>query len=444
MPFKPALKYTGNTRSSPSSDDLRAYIEPLIDSKDQNQLLSLSDDAAQFALDLLWERLSSLRPSSEQLANAHRTQLRRLAIRLVMAYDMLPQALRLHGVECLESDASFAGSMTDIHRGRYADKDVALKRLRVYLQFTGAPKTQMRQEFHCGAITWKTLSHSHVMPFLGISEGIFGRTLCMVVPWMENGTIIRHIRALRDHGQLSGSGFSHHVNNWIRQIASGLAYLHSEDVMHGNLRGNNILITLDGKAQIADFDMTRMSETFLETYASIPGEATRWYSPERLDPELFDMDSNRPTCASDVYSFACACVELYTLEAPFSGINNYKVGGEIVKGNRPLRPTSPDGEPISDRLWNVITQCWAQQPSQRPSADEVVHMAEQVLDSAMVKSSSVPPRSSSSQSGKRFAKTPTKEAMLPLAPTSTRQKSDSSGIVYQCFNRWFRRTGKAE
>ena len=40
------------------------------------------------------------------------------------------------------------------------------------------------------------------------------------------------------------------------------------------------------------------------------GGATRWTAPELMDPEDFNCESDRPTTRSDMYSFACICVEV--------------------------------------------------------------------------------------------------------------------------------------
>lgn len=49
-------------------------------------------------------------------------------------------------------------------------------------------------------------------------------------------------------------------------------------------------------------------------YGSIHGGgAIRWTAPELIAPEDFGSDTRRPTCSSDVYSFACVCVEVRLL-----------------------------------------------------------------------------------------------------------------------------------
>lgn len=66
-----------------------------------------------------------------------------------------------------------------------------------------------------------------------------------------------------------------------------------------------------GCARLADFGMALISESTAYGYASLHGGgATRWKAPELLDPEEFGLENSRPTCQSDIFSFACICVEV--------------------------------------------------------------------------------------------------------------------------------------
>ncbi|KAJ6551693.1 hypothetical protein B0H19DRAFT_891456, partial [Mycena capillaripes] len=48
--------------------------------------------------------------------------------------------------------------------------------------------------------------------------------------------------------------------------------------------------------------------------------STLWMAPELLDPQSCGLNEFRRTFSSDVYSFACVCLELYTGKPPFSEI----------------------------------------------------------------------------------------------------------------------------
>jgi len=442
MPARETSKHLDTQLQAARRDEARVYVESLIEAKDQSKLLLLDGEDAQIALDLLWKQLDKLGFSPGR-SGSRRNKLRRLIIKLTTAYDKLPQALLLNNVQCSDVDARFSGGVSDIYRGQFDDRDVALKRLRVYLMFSGTSKAQLRQEFYREALIWRTLSHIHVLPLLGVTEEVFQHTLCMVLPWMENGTIIHHLHLLHSRGDLSGAAHASRLNSWIRQISLGLSYLHSEEIVHGDLRGNNILIDSDFNVKLTDFGMSRISETVQETYATMPGGAIRWQSPELLDPDLFNMDSSKPTCASDVYSFACTCVELIAMRTPFEGLNDYRVVVDIVKGKRPSRPTLPDGGMVSDELWTLVNFCWAQEPSARPSAKDVVrHMDAIVAKDRRSKPLPDRPPPSPPRLAPKPSSSPSKPrpAKLVKDPPSQTQVPSTSSLEALYFWRWFRRT----
>ena len=98
------------------------------------------------------------------------------------------------------------------------------------------------------------------------------------------------------------------------EIASGLAYLHEEGIVHSDLHGGNILVDDDGHARLADFGMALIAEGTAYNYGSLHGGgAIRWSAPELLDPEEFGFENSRPTFQSDIYAFACMCVEVWQL-----------------------------------------------------------------------------------------------------------------------------------
>lgn len=90
-----------------------------------------------------------------------------------------------------------------------------------------------------------------------------------------------------------------------------MEYLHNEGLVHGDIHGANILVNDDGHACLTDFGMSLISEATANNYGSIHGGgAMRWSAPEVLDPEVFGLETGRPTFDSDVFSFACTCFEV--------------------------------------------------------------------------------------------------------------------------------------
>lgn len=97
----------------------------------------------------------------------------------------------------------------------------------------------------------------------------------------------------------------------LRQIALGLAYLHAEGIVHGDLHAGNILVDERGTVRLADFGLSLLSESTAYNYGSHHGGgAVHFTAPELIDPEAFSLENSRPTFRSDVYAFACVCIEV--------------------------------------------------------------------------------------------------------------------------------------
>jgi serine/threonine protein kinase len=142
---------------------------------------------------------------------------------------------------------------------------------------------------------------------------------------MQHGTILKH---LAENGNINvqwrvcfyffslGSPFllalisSSSFSYQLFEIAQGLAYLHSQDIIHGDLRGTNILVDNKGHACLADFGLAVFSNATLANQSSQHGGSVRWMGPELLYPQSCGLEYFQRTFANDVYSFACVCIEV--------------------------------------------------------------------------------------------------------------------------------------
>jgi len=153
------------------------------------------------------------------------------------------------------------------------------------------------------------------------------------------------------------------------EIAEGLHYLHSQRVVHGDLRGANILVDDNGHACLADFGLTVFTDvTVISHGTQYHGGSLRW-----MAPELHQLTSEtRRTRASDVYAFACVGLELYSGRPPFSDLRpDIAVVLGVLEGKRPNRPSG-----LPDWMWRLITSCWSQEATARPKITEIVDTLE--------------------------------------------------------------------
>lgn len=100
----------------------------------------------------------------------------------------------------------------------------------------------------------------------------------------------------------------------LHQPALGLAYLHAEGIVHGDLDAGNLLVDESGNIRLTDFGLSLIAEGTAYNYGSQRGGgAVHYTAPELFDQELFGLDTCRPTFRSDIYAFACVCIEIRSI-----------------------------------------------------------------------------------------------------------------------------------
>ncbi|KAJ7604322.1 kinase-like domain-containing protein [Mycena rosella] len=273
--------------------------------------------------------------------------------KLYIICDKAPSSLFVTAVSgCGEHPVS-GGAFSDIFRASYRGQPVGLKWLRIFHRGSGV--RHIRSMVFQAAQTWKDLDHPNILPFIGIDRDTFSSSLALVSPWMEKGNVVQH---LTNYGRAS-------VNKLLSEIAQGLRYLHSKNLIHGNLRGTNILINQEWRACITDFGLS-----FVTTVGNSPDRTRglRWMAPELIDPG--DQEFT-PTFASDVYAFGCVCMELYTGQPLFPTLSDIAAMFKIMGGSRPEQPFGT--QPVMmDALWQLITECWGTEPETRPTMKDIV------------------------------------------------------------------------
>ncbi|TCD71966.1 hypothetical protein EIP91_000098 [Steccherinum ochraceum] len=321
----------------------------------QAKLLQLSGGKAQEALDLVWETLKA-QPAIP--GSPRRSPYLQLASKLALKNIIFPSSFNLSRVRLKERPDfnPLGGAYGLVYRGEHGlNTAVALKVMRPPDEHRKREDTLSPDQAICReALLWMNLNHPHVLRFLGLTRQPFrDRKLCMVSPWMDRGSILDHLPTRRRVSQGEMGRCREVLDEWLFQIALGLEYLHINDIVHGDLWGANILLDASNNIRISDFGLSLIAHGPPYKQGSPRGGNTAWTAPELLDPEKFGMKGRRPAFTSDVYSFGCVCVELYTGgKCLFPNLNPFQNGSRAIAGVKPPKPAL-----MSTALWDLVLVC---------------------------------------------------------------------------------------
>ncbi|KAF9789525.1 kinase-like domain-containing protein [Thelephora terrestris] len=246
------------------------------------------------------------------------------------------------------------GGYGDVWKGDYKGRAVAIKALR--------NDEERKKIFCCEVIMWKRLSHPNTLPFLGAY--INALELVMVSPWMEDGNIREYLLSKPHVNRLS----------LLVDIAQGVVYLHDMGVVHGDLKGLNILVKDNGRACLADFGFMSIALDPGTTSVTLSaGEKAKgtypWMSPELFDPTIFDLPKCRLTKESDCYALGMVIYEVLSGRTPFEGIKKWEVPTEVIAGKR---PGIPEHSSSMKGPWNLARGCWDHFPRKRPNSRTIL------------------------------------------------------------------------
>lgn len=199
-----------------------------------------------------------------------------------------------------------------------------------------------------------TLDHPNVIKFYA-SSWVDEERHCFVfiTELMTSGTLKDYIAAQRNKVLKPRI-----VQKWCRQVLQGLAYLHSQNVMHRDLKCDNIFVNGNkGEIKIGDLGLS---------VAGVAQARTLTGTPEFMAPEIYDESY---TNSVDIWSFGMCALEMATGEYPYSECENVgQVYRKVTKGILPAAlGRIPEGT-----CKEMIQQCLHFDPALRPTAQDLI------------------------------------------------------------------------
>ena len=142
-----------------------------------------------------------------------------------------------------------------------------------------------------------------------------------------------------------------------------MSYLHSQNILHRNLKPSNILIDELIHPKLADFGLAKNineKDDRNKRKDETPILGTYIYDA----PEVFsNLEYSK---ATDVYSFALVVYEIMTNKKPSFGSTMYQVMTNVLNGYR------PDLSQLPECYRKLIKNCWSTDPKKRPTFESIV------------------------------------------------------------------------
>ncbi|MEK9519614.1 serine/threonine protein kinase [Streptomyces venezuelae] len=256
-------------------------------------------------------------------------------------------------------DRPVSGAMGDVWPAEDTrlGRTVALKFLaRRRLRQQGAP-TELTdwttKRFGRESVAMARVSHAHVAQIYdtGEHEG----ELYIVMEYIQGRSLAGHLK--------EGPTLTlERTVRWTQEICEGLDAAHSRDVLHHDIKPDNIMITNDGEVKIVDFGLA----SFADATQSHTEVGTALYkAPER-------WAGSAGSVRSDLYSVGCVLYEMLTGRPPFgSPQDDPMTVGRMHQDNLPA-PPSAHRPGVPDQLDRIVRILLAKSPGDRPRSAEAV------------------------------------------------------------------------
>ncbi|XP_031627421.1 focal adhesion kinase 1 isoform X2 [Contarinia nasturtii] len=152
------------------------------------------------------------------------------------------------------------------------------------------------------------------------------------------------------------------------QLSTALSYLESKKFVHRDIAARNVLVSSQKCIKLADFGLSRWVEDQSYYHSGKGMLPIKWMAPESINFRRF-------TTASDVWMFGVCIWEILMLGIkPFQGVKNSDVISKLENGERlPLPINCPP------RLYSLMSQCWAYEPSKRPDFKSIKETMYEIL-----------------------------------------------------------------
>ena len=266
------------------------------------------------------------------------------------------------------------GGMARVYRGRdvYLQRYAAIK----VISPTFRKEKDYLERFEREALAFARLDHPHIVRLYRYGE--FKGMLYMAMQFIEGmdlGNVLQSYRQSDEYIEFD------EAIRLIGEIGEALDYIHSQGIIHRDVKSSNIMLDKTGKAYLTDFGLVLMTE--VGTRGEIFG------SPHYLAPEQA-ISSAKAVPQSDLYSLGVIAYEMFTGQLPFDAEEPLDIA-MMHMTQEPPQPRSLRSD-LSIELESVLLKALAKQPEDRyPSGMQLAAAFREALDLPNIAARKTPP-----------------------------------------------------
>jgi len=234
------------------------------------------------------------------------------------------------------------------------DREVAIK----VLPFSLAFDKEFVERFQREARTSARLEHPNIIPIYRVGKS--GRIIYFVMKFLR-GKPLSSILASR------GSLPPVEIKRILAEVGRALAYAHKKEIVHRDIKPDNIMFDEHGHAVVTDFGIAKAASGGKLTGTGMSIGTPHYMSPEQAKAQPLDG-------RSDIYSLGVVGYQCLTGGVPFDGEDSFSIGYKHIMEEI---PTPPLETPEKRQLFEIIRKMMAKTPAQRfQNADELIGVLE--------------------------------------------------------------------
>lgn len=252
-----------------------------------------------------------------------------------------------------------SGATAVVYRGVWKHSQVAIKLYHEKKELQDEDNIQLLDSMLKEASLMMNLRHRNIVSFYGVC--IESGFLSIITEFTEKGNLLDCLIRKK-----SIKVSDENNTRMSLDCSFGMNYLHSMQIIHRDLKTNNLLVDRYGVIKVCDFGLSKfLGDSMKHTHTLTSCGTPVYAAPEVIKLEHYSFKA-------DVYSFAVVMLEIWSRKMAWGGAKKlYDLIDDVRMGNRPKI-----SKHVPESIRHIIELCWIEEPSERPDFEQVISMLE--------------------------------------------------------------------